>query len=241
MDGRGYRAYKDLAGAHELGALTLFVDHVQGDPFAAPSKLRLRAPMAEAALPPHLFSTRVRRLALADFLAREASRSLRSSPEGSGRGGTIHVDAGGQEVLERSAVVVGDDFVELRLEAGLPARGRRILGRAAARLLTETLPNGATAALYWEHFDADTASACIEFVECVENQEAIRAQLQARGLIAFVPTARCCRGRAVRATVPSPARRPCPSSHRRVSASASRFPTPSVARARLRAWEFRAA
>jgi predicted ABC-class ATPase len=186
MDGRGYRAYKDLAGAHELGALTLFVDHVQGDPFAAPSKLRLRAPMAEAALPPHLFSTRVRRLALADFLAREARRSLRSSPEGSGRSGTIHVDAGGQEVLERSAVIVADDFVELRLEAGLPARGRRILGRAAARLLTETLPNGATAALYWEHFDAETASACIEFVECVQNQEAIRAQLQARGLIAFV-------------------------------------------------------
>ena len=42
IDGRGYKAYKRLTGAYRFDAWTLFIDHVQGDPFAAPSKMRLR-------------------------------------------------------------------------------------------------------------------------------------------------------------------------------------------------------
>ena len=127
IDGRGYPAYRELRGAHELDGCTLFVDHVQGDPFAAPSKLRLRIPMERAALPSELFENRVRRIALADFLARTARRALSRGPDrsaGSGRSGIVIVDAGGQEVLERSAIVIERNFVELRLEAGLPARGQ---------------------------------------------------------------------------------------------------------------------
>ena len=44
IDGRGYKAYGDARGAWEAHGLALHVDHVQGDPFAAPSKLRLRVP-----------------------------------------------------------------------------------------------------------------------------------------------------------------------------------------------------
>ena len=69
IDGRGYKAYRDVRGCWERPGLVLCIDQVQGDPFAAPSKLRLRVPQRTAKIPPALFSSRVRRTALAAFLA----------------------------------------------------------------------------------------------------------------------------------------------------------------------------
>jgi predicted ABC-class ATPase len=186
IDGRGYKAYKDLRGAYALGPVTLFVDHVQGDPFASPSKLRLRVEVDEAGIPPELSATRVRRIALRDFLARQARRALRRGEgrrRGSGRSGVIHVDAGGQEVLERSAALVTERFVELRVQAGLPAAGRRVLGREAEEMLCGDLPQLAERALLWRNLPQAEAR---RFVECVENQEHLRALLPERGLVAFV-------------------------------------------------------
>jgi predicted ABC-class ATPase len=186
IDGRGYKAYRDLRGAFDLGGPVLHVDHVQGDPFAAPSRLRVRVPMERAALPRALFAGRVGRLALADFLARSVRREigrLGAGRRGSGRSGLVSVDAGGQEVLERTAVVLADDFVEVRLQAGLPAAGRRVLGREAEALLLADIPRVAERGLEARHLDVDRARA---FVECVENQEHVRAQLDALGLVAFV-------------------------------------------------------
>ena len=37
LDGRSYRSYKELRGGYAFDACTVFLDHVQGDPFAAPS------------------------------------------------------------------------------------------------------------------------------------------------------------------------------------------------------------
>ena len=77
IDGRGYKAYKEIQGSFEFPRFALHVDHVQGDPYATPSKLRLRMPMREAGLPPPLFEGAVRRLACEDFLARaDSSRSM---------------------------------------------------------------------------------------------------------------------------------------------------------------------
>ena len=156
IDGRGYKAYRDVRGAWELGGLTLFVDHVQGDPFAAPSRLRLRVPMAVADFPADLFANPVRRLALEDFLVREAARALpHGSRRGSGQSGLVSVDVGGQQVIERTACVVTPEFAELRVQAGLPAAGRRVLGREAEVLLCEDLPGLADAALLWASVDPD--------------------------------------------------------------------------------------
>jgi predicted ABC-class ATPase len=186
LDGRGYKAYKDLRGAYDFGALTLCIDHVQGDPFAAPSKLRLRLAQDDADWPEALQANRVRRLAFADLLARrfrEAIAQRGGSRQGSGKSGVVQIDAGGQEVLERTAARIDPDFVELRCEAGLPAQGRRVLGRAAEALLCDTLPALADAALA---ADDPAEREALAFVECVENQEHLRGQLEARGLVAFV-------------------------------------------------------
>ena len=186
IDGRGYRSYQDVRGRYAFPDLELFVDHVQGDPFAAPSRLRVRLPMQRAGLPEQLWKSPLRRRGLSDFLARAGRAALDDGEgrrTGSGRSGAPRVDAGGQEILERSAVVIEPESVELRLEAGLPAQGRRILGPAARQLLTETIPEAARAALLWDRLDGAAAQA---FVSCLENQEHIRAQLAGLGLVAFV-------------------------------------------------------
>jgi len=68
IDGKGYRAYKDIAGSYNFPSISLHIDHVQGDPFAAPSKIRIRVPAH--GFPEELFRDRVRRTALEDYLTR---------------------------------------------------------------------------------------------------------------------------------------------------------------------------
>jgi predicted ABC-class ATPase len=193
IDGRGYRSYKDLRGSYCFPEFELFIDHVQGDPFAAASKLRLRVPMPVAELPEALHATKIRRIALQDFLSRRIRDAIHArgrrveSNSGSGKSGRISIDAGGQEVLERSAVVLHPEWVEARLEVGLPAAGRRVLGGQAISLLTDAVPEVALAGLTWQQvLRTGGGEPARRFVECVENQEHIRTQLGPLGLVAFV-------------------------------------------------------
>jgi len=186
LEGRGYKAYKSIRGAYAAGDLTLFIDHVQGDPFAAPSRVRLRMEIGGTRIPLDRFSGRVRRIALADYLARSVRGAIGRNPPvraGSGKSGLIAIDAGAQEVLERTAVKVTDTWIEARLSVGLPAAGRRILGSVAGSLLCDTLPAIARASLVLTERSLSEAEG---FVDSIENQEAIRAGLKERGLVAFV-------------------------------------------------------
>ncbi len=186
IDGRGYKAYKDIQGTYRGGDATLYIDHVQGDPFAEPSKIRVRVAAKRAQLPPELYENEVRRLALQDFLAREVQDAIASLPRnssGSGKSGLIEIDAGAQEVLQRTALVVTEDWVEARIYVGLPADGRRILGRQAETLLCKHVLENISARLCWD--DAKDRPGR-EFVECVENVEHIRGRLDALDLVAFV-------------------------------------------------------
>jgi len=187
IDGRGYKAYKDLQGSWILSPhLLLHLDHVQGDPFAAPSRVRLEMPQSRAGFPETLFTQRDRQRGLEDFIGRAAatvaSRFSRGG-RGSGRSGVVEVDRGGQELLHRSTVTVDRDRVELRLSVGLPAAGRRVLGRQAARLLLDDLPGLAERTLCFEALDEGQLTA---HCQAAEDQEALRRQLPGLGLVAFV-------------------------------------------------------
>ena len=49
IDGRGYKAYKELQGRRfGFDSFRLSIDHVQGDPYATPSRLRVRVPLEAA-------------------------------------------------------------------------------------------------------------------------------------------------------------------------------------------------
>lgn len=41
IDHKSYPAYKDLKGSYSFGNYVLSIDHVQGDPFASPSRLSI--------------------------------------------------------------------------------------------------------------------------------------------------------------------------------------------------------
>ena len=70
IDGRGYKAYKDLQGRWDFGTFLLHIDHVQGDPFAAPSRLCAEIDLDTWGFSADLFSSPLRRIALGDYLAR---------------------------------------------------------------------------------------------------------------------------------------------------------------------------
>src|SRR5947209_8546986 len=136
LDGRGYRAYRDVQGTYTFGRFSLLVDHVQSDPFAPPSWLRVRMPLTVAGYPEAMLVNRCRRVALADFLARALAAAIRGA-----EARAISIYAGYQTVLERTAATISERDVELRFTARLPAAGRTILGRDAARLLCDTVPH----------------------------------------------------------------------------------------------------
>ncbi|WP_226362430.1 ABC-ATPase domain-containing protein [Pseudonocardia sp. ICBG1142] len=177
LDGASYRSYKDLTGVWtgEHG-YDLEIRTVQADPFAPPSRLRVTVPARAAGLPPGLYDGPVRARALAGFLARALRRALERS--------TVRIDAGGQEVLDRSAVRIRPDgTVVAEVSVPLPGRGRRIDGRAAAAEVTVALPRAVLGALRWETADAAAAE---EFVETVVDAGALRDALAGRGLVGFV-------------------------------------------------------
>uniref|UniRef100_A0A7C1X506 ATPase n=1 Tax=Thermomicrobium roseum TaxID=500 RepID=A0A7C1X506_THERO len=184
IDRRGYKAYEEIRGLYRAGDVLIAVDHVQGDPYAPPSRVRLIVERQRLPLP--AVSSRVRRIALEDFLARRARRAIEQLGRrraGSGRSGLITIDAGGQEVLERTACRIAHDRVELRLSVGLPAAGRTILGDVAEQLLADLLPELARMTLW---LDRAALAEAERFLAVVEDAEAIREQLPQHGLVAFV-------------------------------------------------------
>jgi predicted ABC-class ATPase len=187
IDGKGYPAYKDIRGEYEFPGFMLLIDHVQGDPFAAPSRLRVRAPQEVAGYPPDTFSNRSRRIALADFLTRAFDAAARqvagTARRGSGKSGLIAIDRPGQQILERTSVLLDEDAVEARFVVGLPAAGRRVLGRQAAAMLCDDLPRIVESAL---RFPADNQAALYHHIQTAEDADWLRSQLAANGLVAFV-------------------------------------------------------
>ena len=185
IDGRPYGHYRDLRGrryALASGALTF--EHVQGDPFAAPSRLRVDIPATVLRLPAWARAGRDARRAAADFLQRVLYPALdrAAGGAGSGRSGLLEIAATGQEVLDRTGVAVdAEGGARVRLCAGLPAAGRRILGRAAAELLARRLDSALRGVVGRLDFDALRTH-----VQVVEDQVALRAQLHQRELIAFL-------------------------------------------------------
>ena len=51
IDRRGYPAYKDTKGSYGFGSYMLSIDHVQGDPFASPSKVSIHIEGKTAGFP----------------------------------------------------------------------------------------------------------------------------------------------------------------------------------------------
>ena len=158
MEGKPYPAYKAIKGRYQYQDYELLIDHVQGDPFAIPSKVRVRIPISTAGFPEDTYHNEFRNIALCDFLARRFYHSIKkynTQKQGSGKSGAIEIDRRGQEVLKTSSMVIIDSCIEARFLVGLPAFGRRIAGIIAAYMFSETIPRIIEDSLYYQSLPAD--------------------------------------------------------------------------------------
>ncbi len=186
IDRRSYPAYKSLAGSFGFGGYILHIEHVQGDPFASPSRLRVEVSRRAAAFPDRLCQSPVDRRALADCLLRRFDRQagrFSFQAKGSGKSGVIAVSRCGQEVLERTACEITDQAVHLRFEVGFPANGRTINATELEKILFEYLPVCVEQSLFYAKLPKGEAE---EAVFLAEDQAYIRQELERRHLAAFV-------------------------------------------------------
>ncbi|RUS19359.1 hypothetical protein BC937DRAFT_87611 [Endogone sp. FLAS-F59071] len=195
LQNRHYSLYKQIQGEFLFPNFTLCIDHVQSDPYAPPSRIRVRVPQAIAKFPQDLYASKIRNIALTDYLTRAiwdhvySNRlDIREDDGGwSGQKGQkssdFRIDKPGQQVLQRTSVMVKNKWVEARCTVGLPAQGRTILGDWAAQILIEHLSHLVSSTLIYSALDATQLR---KHIECVEDQEWLRGQLRDRGLISFV-------------------------------------------------------
>lgn len=184
LDGASYGAYKRIKGRWHADGVTLCIDHVQGDPFATASSVRICIDVDTHAIPTQMRTAGARTLGLCHVLIRAfaAEVALKCRASGGAPCGQVSIDVGGAQVLARSCCAFVGDSLELRFRVGLPARGRRILGRVAAVLLGQELI-AAAAAVNWSQIDRRAAR---KQADLCEEHTAIAQQLVGRGLIAFV-------------------------------------------------------
>ena len=188
IDHRGYPAYKDTKGTYQFPGYVLSIDHVQGDPFASPSKVSVHVKGKTAAFPQELYREKHQRTALQDELTRQFGRRAEQfafKAKGSGKSGLISVSRCGQEVLERTACRIDPETgdIILRMEIGFPANGRTINAHELEKILFEFVPECVKHALFYKNMDAKRLRSVVDLAE---DQHYIREMLPKMGLCAFV-------------------------------------------------------
>lgn len=186
IDGKGYKAYKDIRGQYRFKGYDLSIDHVQGDPFAAPTKARVIVSMEDAGFPDELFDKPHRNIAACDFLTRVFHKNIMkyyNRVGGSGKSGMLTIDHCGQQILERTSIIINNNKVEARFEVGLPAAGRRVLGRKANFIFAGSLPEIVEKSLYYKNINN---KALKEQIELSDDQLFMRKELEKRELAGFV-------------------------------------------------------
>ena len=186
MDGKSYSAYKSLKGEYKFPKYVLAIDYVQSDPYAPPSRMRIIMDRKISGIPYELTDTKEKNIAVSDFLTRNFYKEIQKNgndSSGTGGSGRIFIDKCGQEILERTSVLIKENKIEVRFEMGMPARGRRIMGKAAQKIIFEQLPKIVEKSIIYDNLKKE---ALKEQIILVLDQEYIRKILKEKGLVTFV-------------------------------------------------------
>lgn len=188
IDRKPYPFYKDIKGQYNFEDYVLSIDHVQGDPFAAPSKLSIHLTGQQAQFPQALYLKKVQKVALEDTIIRTMGSKLNeisSQHRGSGKSGLFFISKPGQEILERSCLKINPQNGNLTVYfgAGFPAYGRTINSRELEYMLFTLLPQIAHASLYYESYDPHFLQ---HVSDLAEDQEAIRNYLNENNFLVFI-------------------------------------------------------
>ncbi|EJB8582419.1 ABC-ATPase domain-containing protein [Vibrio parahaemolyticus] len=176
IEKQNYRAYQQIKGQYDFTDFTLFIDHVQGDPYASASRFRATRAWSLTGLEWLKDESPAFQRAARDFIARSFEQFSKQE-------NTVSIALNGQTVLDSTAVLFTEEGIELRFRVNLPAEGRSVLGKKANNILTFHLPKFIRRATLERELDKE---AMVKHCQVVEDQSALREQLEAHNLVAFV-------------------------------------------------------
>ena len=178
LNGKNYGLYKSLADKPwDFGDFVLEFIHVQGDPFAPPSRVVIRAGLSTLGYASEWGSSYERRLALSDFLLRRLSRLVQERyPD---KDAAIVFDVAGPEMLVRNSLWIDNGELRACLQVRLPGDGRKIQAEAAAEILTMVMPDLVSAGLYCSKADEP---AMQDHYRVLAERKEILAEMERRGL-----------------------------------------------------------
>ncbi|MGF1683850.1 P-loop domain-containing protein [Photobacterium minamisatsumaniensis] len=176
IDRHNYRSYTSLRGEYHFVDFDFFIDITQADPYAPASRVRARRKWSLTDLEWLKDQSADYQRAARDFIARQFAELAQQIND-------IQIDRPGQTVIDRTAVVFDDDALELRFRVNLPADGRTIIAKKTANLLTFTMPKIIRRATIARELPMDELK---RHCETVEDQVALRRQLDEKNLMAFV-------------------------------------------------------
>ncbi|MGC9421152.1 P-loop domain-containing protein [Vibrio sp.] len=176
LEKQNYRLYQKIKGQYDFTDFTLFIDHVQPDPYASASRLRATRTWSLTGLEWVKQQSPAYQQAARDFIARRFAELAKQE-------NSLSIALTGQTVLDSTAVIFNDEGIELRFRINLPAEGRDILAKKALNILTFHLPKFVRRATLERELDKQ---AFIQHCQLIEDQDAMRNQLAEHGLVAFV-------------------------------------------------------
>lgn len=183
---KSYPAYKSLAGSYSFGKYILNIEHVQGDPFAAPSRLSVETEHKIAGFPASYYGTKWNKTALEDYLIRRFHKQADKfcfQAKGSGKSGIITVSRCGQEIIERTACEVTENKIIVRFEVGFPANGRTINAPELEKILFDFIPVCVEQSLYYEKTPKQELE---KIIFLAEDQHFIRDEMKKKDIVAFL-------------------------------------------------------
>ena len=188
LDGRSYAAYKAIVGRYRAPAgWFLHIDRVQSDPYAPPTRIHVDVPTDLHGLAlldeADLLADVDRRLAVGDFLTRELHAGF--------RGTALSIASPGQEILERSSIIVRPDetgekpgwVLEVRARLALPAQGRSIQGHEASRIVGRDLVRELEEAM---DLTGERGDRLVHHVATLEDHRALTAAVARNGWVSFL-------------------------------------------------------
>ncbi|WP_108834504.1 ABC-ATPase domain-containing protein, partial [Actinomyces sp. Marseille-P3109] len=188
LDGRSYAAYKAIVGRYRAPAgWFLHIDRVQSDPYAPPTRIHVDVPTDLHGLAlldeADLLADVDRRLAVGDFLTRELHAGF--------RGTALSIASPGQEILERSSIIMRPDetgekpgwVLEVRARLALPAQGRSIQGHEASRIVGRDLVRELEEAM---DLTGERGDRLVHHVATLEDHRALTAAVARNGWVSFL-------------------------------------------------------
>ena len=188
LDGRSYAAYKAIVGRYRAPAgWFLHIDRVQSDPYAPPTRIHVDVPTDLHGLAlldeADLLADVDRRLAVGDFLTRELHAGF--------RGTALSIASPGQEILERSSIILRPDetgekpgwVLEVRARLALPAQGRSIQGHEASRIVGRDLVRELEEAM---DLTGERGDRLVHHVATLEDHRALTAAVARNGWVSFL-------------------------------------------------------